>query len=133
VEHYMSTDLFTVHEDELIDFVAVLMDWRRIRHVLVEDKTHHLVGLVNHRMILRFLAAQKAVGETIDRPVKDIMIRDPISITPETPTKEAIRLMRDHGVGALPVVRNDQLVGIVTESDFGRIAARLIDHSLRDH
>jgi CBS domain-containing protein len=132
VEHYMSTDLFTVHEDELIEFVAVLMDWRRIRHVLVEDKKHRLVGLVNHRMILRFLAAQKAVGETIDRPVKDIMIRDPISISPETPTKEAILLMRSHGVGALPVVRNEQLVGIVTESDFGRIAARLIDHSLRE-
>ena len=132
VEHYMSTDLFTVHEDELIEFVAVLMDWRRIRHVLVEDKKHRLVGLVNHRMILRFFAAQKAVGETIDRPVKDIMIRDPISISPETPTKEAILLMRSHGVGALPVVRNEQLVGIVTESDFGRIAARLIDHSLRE-
>jgi CBS domain-containing protein len=132
VEHYMSTDLFTVHEDELIDFVAVIMDWRRIRHVLVEDKQHRLVGLVNHRMTLRFLAAQKAIGETTDRPVKDIMIRDPISITPETPTREAIHLMRHHGVGALPVVRNEQLVGIVTESDFGRIAARLIDHSLGD-
>jgi len=133
VEHFMSTDLFTVHEDELIDFVAVLMDWRRIRHVLVEDEKHRLVGLVTNRMILRFLATQQAAGEKEDRPVKDIMISDPISITPQTPTKDAIKKMRENGVGALPVVRGEQLVGIVTETDFGRIAARLIDDSLEDH
>jgi len=136
VEHFMSTDLFTVHEDELIDFVAVLMDWCRIRHVLVEDQEHRLVGLVNHRMILRYLAEQKAeqspAGEDTDRPVKDIMIRNPLSIPPETTTKDAIRIMREKRVGALPVVREEQLVGIVTESDFDRIAARLIDDSLKD-
>ncbi|GMQ82317.1 MAG: glutamate-cysteine ligase family protein [Rhodothermia bacterium] len=132
VEHFMSTDLFTVHEDELIDFVAVLMDWRKIRHVLVEDAQHRLVGMVTHRMILRFMAAQQVARERADRPVKDIMIPDPISITPQTPTKEAIKKMRENGVGALPVVRGEQLVGIVTEAHFGRIAARLIDDSLSD-
>ncbi len=132
VEHFMSTDLFTVHEDELIDFVAVLMDWRRIRHVLVEDEQHRLVGLVTNRMILRFMAAQQVARDKAERSVKDIMIRDPISITPETPTKVAIQKMRDNGIGALPVIRGEQLVGIVTETDFGRIAARLIDDSLKD-
>ena len=45
----MSTDLFTVKPDDLIDLAASVMDWRHIRHVPVEDDEGHLVGLVTHR------------------------------------------------------------------------------------
>ncbi|WP_456425073.1 glutamate-cysteine ligase family protein [Rhodocaloribacter sp.] len=133
VEHYMSTDLFTVHEEELVEFVAVLMDWQRIRHVVVEDNQHRLVGLVTHRRLLRYLAEKSAVSPehaATDVPVKDIMIRNPISVSPEASNVEAIQLMRKHGVGALPVVRDGQLVGIITEGDFIRIAGHLLDDSL---
>ncbi len=133
VEHYMSTDLFTVHEEELVEFVAVLMDWRRIRHVVVEDNKHRLVGLVTHRRLLRYLAERSAVSQEHlpkDVPVKDIMIRNPISISPEASNVEAIQVMRKHGVGALPVVRNGELVGIITEGDFVRVAGHLLDDTL---
>lgn len=130
VEHYMSTDLFTVHEDELIEFVAVLMDWRKIRHVLIEDKKHRLVGIITHRAVLRYLSEVAASGVNEDKPASFIMIRDPISVSPETTTRDAIKLMRDHLIGALPVVRDGHLVGIVTESDFSKMASMLIDKSL---
>ncbi len=131
VEHFMSTDLFTVHEDELVEFVAVLMDWQHIRHVVVENYQHELVGLVTHRNLLRYLAENSAgTGRNEDVPVKDIMVVDPISVTPETLTVDAIRLMREHRVGALPVVREKQLVGIITEGDFIRIAGQLIGNSI---
>jgi CBS domain-containing protein len=127
VEHFMTTDLFTVRQDELIDFVAVLMNWRHIRHVLVEDRQHRLVGLVTNRALLRALAEYKAAGNTDDIPVSEIMVKDPIHVGPEMPTIEAIRLMRENSVGALPVVHNGELVGIITESDFNRLAARFFD------
>jgi len=130
VEHYMSTDLYTVHEDELIELVAVLMDWKNIRHVLIENKDHSLVGIVTHRAILRYLAASKTSGSDKDEPVSDLMTVDPIFISPETSTRQAISLMREHKVGALPVVRDGQLVGIVTETDFSRMASRMLDESL---
>ena len=131
VEHYMSTDLFTVHEEELVEFVAVLMDWRHIRHVVVEDHKHRLVGLVTHRNLLRYLAENSTAGiEHADMPVKKIMVRNPLSVTPETLTVEAIRLMRENRISALPVVREEQLVGIITEGDFIRIAGQLLDDSL---
>ncbi len=130
VEHYMSTDLFTVHEDELIEFVAVLMDWQKIRHVLVEDKGHKLVGIITHRSVLRYLAETKASGSTEDAPVSSVMVPDPISISPETRTLRAIELMRDHKIGALPVVRDGQLVGIVTETDFNQMASGIFDETL---
>jgi CBS domain-containing protein len=128
VEHFMSTDLFTVHEDEAVEFVAVLMDWRRIRHVIVEDQLHRLVGLVPHRRLLRYMAEKDSLhAENGDAKVKDIMIRNPVSVSPETTTLEAITLMREKSVGALPVVLDGQLVGIITEADFARIAGRILD------
>ena len=132
VEHYMSTDLFTVHEDEAVEFVAVLMDWRRIRHVMVEDNLHRLVGLVPHRRLLRYLADKDTVhAGKKDVTVKDIMIHDPVSVTPETSTVDAIAIMRKQKVGALPVVRDRVLVGIITEADFARIAGKILDDSIR--
>lgn len=133
VEHYMSTDLFTVHQDEAVEFVAVLMDWRDIRHVLVEDHNHQLVGLVPHKRILRFLSERDSTfaGNT-DVTVRDIMIKNPVSVEPTVSTMEAIAMMRDRKVGALPVTRDGQLVGIITEADFSRIAGKLLDERLEE-
>lgn len=127
VEHFMTTDLFTVREDELVEFVAVLMGWRRIRHVLVEDEDHRLVGLVTHRSILRFLTDVQEGEKDKDQPVSAIMVRNPVSVSPETATVDAVRLMRDKNIGALPVVLGRQLVGIITETDFNALAARLFE------
>lgn len=129
VEDYMVTDLFTVHQEESVEFVACLMDWQRIRQVLVEDEQHRLVGLVSHRSLLRFLAEHSPSQESF--PVREIMVRDPISVPPEMSALEAIRLMRKHQIGSLPVVRDDQLVGIITEREFFHIAGQLLD-SARD-
>jgi CBS domain-containing protein/gamma-glutamylcysteine synthetase len=129
VEHFMSTDLFTVREDELVDFVAVLMSWRHIRHVLVEDDEHRLVGLVTHRSILKALTDVPHIGHDEDLSVGDIMVRNPISVSPEMATIEAIQLMKKNNIGALPVVLNGHLVGIITETDFNLLAARLFEES----
>ena len=131
VEQYMTTDLFTVHEDEPVEFVACLMDWQRIRQVLVEDEQHRLVGLVSHRNLLRYLAERNAErDEAAPVPVREVMVEDPVSVSPETSTLDAIELMRERQIGALPIVREDQLVGIVTERDFVEIAGQLLDDSL---
>jgi len=126
VEDYMTTELFTVHEEEAIEFVARLMDWQRIRHVLVEDEQHRLVGLVSHRTLLRHMADRTEVPEG-GVPVGDIMVEDPISVSPDLPTMDAVEMMREHQIGALPVVREDRLVGIITERDFIQIAGNILD------
>ena len=130
VEDYMSTDLFTVHQEEAIEFVARLMDWQRIRHVLVEDEQHRLVGLVSHRSLLRYMAERSEGDDREIEPIGKIMIQDPISVTPEAPTVKAVRLMRERKIGALPVVREGQLVGIITERDFIEIAGQLLNDHL---
>ncbi|MFP3948482.1 MAG: glutamate-cysteine ligase family protein [Longimicrobiales bacterium] len=129
VEQYMTTSLITVNQEELVDLVAFLMEREEIRHVLVEDDEHHLVGIVSYRSLLRLMAEG---GETADVAVGTIMEDDPISVSPETPTMEAIEIMRDEGVSCLPVVKGGKLVGLVTERDFMPIAYQLLADKLRE-
>jgi CBS domain-containing protein len=129
VDQYMTTDLFTVHEDEALDLVANLMEWEKIRHVPVEDSRSRLVGLISYRSLLRLLArGMSRDGKAM--AVREVMRRDPITITPDTNTLDAVQLMRKHRVGCLPVVKDGTLVGIVTERDFMNVAAGLLEEKL---
>jgi CBS domain-containing protein len=133
VGQFMTTDLFTVHPEDVVDLAASLMDWRHIRHVPVEDNEGKLVGLVSHRTLLRLVGQGMRGAERTPVAVKDIMIGDPVTVTPSTPTLEAIELMRRHKIGSLPVVEEgNRLVGIITERDLIRVAAMLFEKHLRD-
>ena len=127
VEEFMETDLFTVHEDDLIEMVAHMMDWRKIRHMPVENTKGKLIGLITSRMMLRYFANGKTVnGEKVDA-VREIMIADPITIHPNANIVEAMHLMRERKIGCLPVVNDGELIGIITEMDFVRISGRLLE------
>jgi CBS domain-containing protein/gamma-glutamyl:cysteine ligase YbdK (ATP-grasp superfamily) len=131
VGQFMSTDLFTVRPDDLVDLAASVMHWRHVRHVPVEDDEGRLVGLLSHRNLLR-LVAGRGTGQLKEAvTVRDIMKADPFTVSPQMPTLEAIDLMRAHGVGCLPVVENGALVGIVTAHDFLAASARLFEERLR--
>jgi CBS domain-containing protein len=130
VEQFMTTSLFTVHEDELVSMVAFLMDRKQIRHVLVEDDQHNLVGLVSYRSVLRLMADGFDANADDAPPVSLIMERDPVKVKPETPTLEAMDLMRHHKVSCLPVVSEKKLVGIVSERDFLAVAYELLTEQL---
>ena len=64
---------------------------------------------------------------TRDKAVSDLMRRDVTTVSPETPTVEALALMRRLRIGCLPVVHEDRLVGIMTEEDFMVVASKLLD------
>jgi CBS domain-containing protein len=129
VGQFMTQDLFTVRPDDIVDFAATLMDWRHVRHVPVEDDNGRLVGLVSHRALLR-LVAQGRVGRDHKVSVEEIMNREPITVTPDTRTVDAIRLMREKKLSCLPVLLEDRLVGIVTEHDLIVVASRLLESYL---
>jgi predicted transcriptional regulator len=57
VEQFMTSDLFTVGPDDVIDLVAAVMDWKRIRYVPVEDERHHLVGAPTASFSVSFRSA----------------------------------------------------------------------------
>lgn len=127
VEEFMSTDLFTVQKDDLIELVADILDWRRIRYMPVEDSKGELIGLISSRMLLRHFSRRHQLDDNPVVMVKDIMITKPVTVTPEATIMEAMGKMRKHNIGCLPVVKGKELVGIITEMDFLRITSRLME------
>ena len=126
VEEFMTTDLFTVQKDDIIELVANLIDWRRIRYVPVEDDSKHLVGLISMRMVFREYNSIIHDNGKASSSVDEVMIRNPITIHPEASILEAIEIMDQQQIGCLPVVKNNRLVGIITEQNYMTITKRLL-------
>src|SRR5581483_2478150 len=90
VGQFMSTDLFTVRPDDLVDLAASVMDWKHVRHVPLEDDDGLLVGVVSHRDLLHLMSRGMTGQQTAPVAVKEIMKPHPVTVTPDTPTIEAI-------------------------------------------
>jgi CBS domain-containing protein len=133
VRDIMTRDVITVDEDESLFFLDDIMKKIRFRHVpVVENKM--LVGLITERDVLAASvstlrpereAEQKELGDRVR--VREVMRREVITIPPEAPLVDAVKLMLKHRLGCLPVVDEDQhLLGIVTDADFVKLAFVLL-------
>ena len=132
VEEFMKTDLITVQENDILDLPASLMDWRKLRHVAVEDDEGKLVGLLTSRMILREYARRKSHTDDASSPtVGSIMRKNPITIGPEDTIVQAMELMTVKEVGCLPVLNNGKLIGMITEGEFLEITRALMHRLVR--
>jgi CBS domain-containing protein len=130
VEEIMSTDLFTVQKDDLIELVAEIMDWRKIRYMPVENAKGELVGLITSRILLRHYARRhQPTEQPMPISVKEIMIEKPVTVKPENTILEVMHLMRSQGIGCLPVVKGKELIGVITEMDLLRVTSRLLERS----
>lgn len=132
VEYLMSTDIFTVNEEDSLELVISLMEWRNIRHVPVEDNRHKLVGFVSYRTLIRLIRDVKENPDGLQRPVSEIMQRNVPTVSPNTTTLEAIAKIRKTGFSALPVVHDGTLVGIITEYDFMKLAEVFLEYGKRE-
>lgn len=126
VEEFMTTDLFTVQKDDIIELVANLFEWKRIRYVPVEDDSKHLVGLITMRKLYREFNDIIYNKGKLASSVEEIMIKNPITIHPEASILQAIEIMDTQNIGCLPVVKNNRLVGIITEQNYMIITSRLL-------
>jgi len=131
VEQFMTTDLFTVREEDTVELVLSVMNWRHIRHIPVEDNQHRLAGLVNYRSLVRLVEEHGGKKDFTLLPVSTIMQTDVPTVSPETRTLDAIATMRKHGISCLPVVQDGRLVGIVTEHDFMNLTAQFLEAKVK--
>ncbi len=125
VSDVMTTNLFTVRPEDLLDLAASTMEWRHVRHVPVESTTGELVGLLSTRELLDLHSGKaETAGEPI--AVSTVMRRDPLTISPDAPLQQAFTRMLESDTGCLLVVARGQLLGIVTERDLLEVAVTLI-------
>lgn len=127
VKDIMTTDVETLFEDETIDLAKNIMALGRIRHLPVTDRRGRLVGLLTHRDLLRALVElYRSVGpddfEADLLSVRAAMNTQVTTVSPDEPALRAAELIWNNKYGCVPVVENEQLVGIVTESDFVHMA-----------
>jgi len=97
----------------------------------VEDEQHHLKGVVSAHNLLKWFSQKQMINNKEFALVEDIMIKDPITISPTETITKAIDLMDDKKIGCLPVVENGKLVGLVTERNFRAITSRLIKRLIK--
>jgi acetoin utilization protein AcuB len=112
---------------------AASMARHGVRHLPVVRRGR-VVGLVSDRELL---AARPSPATSLTTgeirallqqiPVAEIMVHEPAYVVPGTPLAEAVRLMRDQGLEALPVLRDGQLVGLLTEATALGVLATLLE------
>jgi acetoin utilization protein AcuB len=132
IRDIMSTNVVAVSEDTSIHDARKIMKAHKIRRlpVLKKDK---LVGLVTERMLLE-ASPSPATALSIHElhyllakmTVKEIMVKNPFTISPDMPAEEALQLGQEKGFGAFPVMEDGKLVGIATESDIVRIMTKIL-------
>ena len=126
VREWMSLLPTTVGPETSVSEARELMRRKVIRHLLVTEG-ERLVGIITDRDIrlnlpspatslsvweINYLLTKLTVGEVMTKAV--------ITVDPERPIEDAARLILEHRIGALPVVEDARLVGILTETDLLR-------------
>lgn len=128
VEEIMSERPYTVEANQSVREAMNQLMSQDIRHLPVLDG-EVLVGMLSDRDV-RGIAAETLTGDPADQlsaPVSEVMTSDPITVSPESEVVEAIDLMLEHKVGALPVVAEDKLVGILSYVDLLRVARSALE------
>jgi acetoin utilization protein AcuB len=139
VKDAMTENVRTLALDDTIETCLEIMKGNRVRHVPVVDsptgqeKNPYLIGVVSDRDILRQVSPYLGkIGETysdpkvIKQPLMQIITRNPITVSPETPITDAISLIIDNHINMLPVLSDKNLVGIITSADILMLFIRSI-------
>jgi CBS domain-containing protein len=116
VKDIMTKDVVTIDADKSAFDAAELMSTKSLGCLIVVIKAYP-VGIITERDIVRRIVAKRASS---DVKLTDVMTKTLITVDPDTSIKEAARIMSTNKIRRLPVLKNNQLVGIVVASDFVR-------------
>lgn len=135
VENYMTTNVITTTPGTPIEGVSKIMVRNKLRRVpimgkAVEDtavhgETEELEGIVTSNNVLKFLGDNKlfskmesnSSAEILDTKISEIMEEDVTTVEPLTRLGDLCEILREKDIGGVPVVKNGELLGILTESD----------------
>ena len=135
VEELMTTKVFTVDQHDKIDRVFFLINYEKIRHIPVVEKGK-VIGMVSDRDMYKALGPKSNSNvvennksntelHVISKKVQHIMRRGVISISPNAYASEAAAIMAEQKIGALPVIKEGKLVGILSAIDILRVFSKL--------
>jgi len=129
----MTRHPITITEDVGVGEALKIMRDNKVRRLPILDKKGKLVGIVSDKDLL-YASPSPATSLSVHElhyllsklTVKEIMSSPVITVTEYTPLEEAARIMADNKIGGLPVMRNDKVVGIITETDMFKIFLEML-------
>ncbi len=133
VRERMTANPIVVNPDTLFEDALQLLRDKKIRRLPVVDKQGNLVGIVVEKDLL-YASPSPATSLSVFEvhyllsklQVKDVMTKRVITVGEDCPLEEAARIMVDHKIGSLPIVRGRQVVGIITETDIFKTMAEAL-------
>lgn len=132
IRDVMTRDPVTVEPETLLIDAQEIMRKHKVRRLPVVEN-QELVGLITHDMVLEASPSQATSLSIYElhfilakMKVRDIMIRDPKTLSPDTPLEKSLILSQDLGIRAFPVVENGKLLGITTHGDILRLLTRAL-------
>jgi acetoin utilization protein AcuB len=123
VKDIMVKEVATLDIEDELSLANDIMRLGRIRHLPVISGGN-LVGIISERDLFRSSLAQalgyrnqetREVMKTLR--IKDVMVKEVVTVTPDMELIEAVSLMVRRKIGCLPVVQDNKLLGLVTETD----------------
>ncbi|MFO7742384.1 MAG: CBS domain-containing protein [Anaerolineae bacterium] len=133
VKDRMSKPPITIRENVGVEEALRLMHSENVRRLPVVDKHGKMLGIVSELDLLKVSPSPATSLSVYEIPylmakikMKDVMTKDVITVTEDTPLEEAARVMADNKIGGLPVMRDDKLVGIITETDLFKIFLEML-------
>jgi len=129
VRDLMTSTVVTLGRNDALRSADDVMRLGRIRHLPIVDEEGNLAGIVSqrdlfHSGLIRALGfgthAHARALDSLD--VKEAMHSEVVTVSPSAPLAEAAKLMLERKIGCVVVVEASQIVGILTESDFVRLA-----------
>jgi len=132
IRDMMTKNPVTVDSETLVMDARKIMKENNVRRLPVVDKGK-LMGIITKHDILEASpspATSLSVHELnyllSKMKVKEIMKKNPVTLTPDTPFEEALKIGQEKKIGSFPVLENGKLVGIATESDIVRFLTRAL-------
>jgi CBS domain-containing protein len=124
VEEFMTKDLITVYKEDILEYALSLMDWNNLDFLPVEDSQGHFFGIITLKAIMHQLSLNRLSDKALT--VEALMVKDPPLLSPETGISEVIELMKNNQLKVLPVVKDKELLGVISEKNFVDMSRRLI-------
>jgi acetoin utilization protein AcuB len=129
----MTTSVVTIQPEMPIQEALLIMRNKSIRRLPVVDGDENLVGLVS---LLDLINASPSDATTLSVwelnyliskiTVKEIMTEAVITVSEDTPVEEAAKIMADNKIGGMPVLKDERVVGIITETDLFKIFLEML-------
>lgn len=133
VKDQMTPNPICGHPDMSVEEARAMMGKHGFRHLPIVDENKNLVGLVTQRSLAGTIQADlQALSQYEIKYIlakvraRDIMVKDVITTGEDTAIEEAARIMADKKIGCMPVMRDDKLVGIITDNDLFAVMVNLL-------